>query len=536
MPPISRLLLPPDTASQGGPLPAPERLHPASLDLTTVPPRVVIGSGGGWRLPVTATAQAPIMAAFAPQVDGLGRLHQRRCLAMVGLSSTHLIVDLVPQAGPRLTVPLSPLDASTVAAMLTACLTLPAPAATYEVRPGDTLSSICRQIGPTTNWRTLYRLNRRVVSNPHHLIPGTVLQVPDVPARDTVAPSGHRIVVRAGDTLYSLAKRHLGDGKRWPELVPRLPQHLTDPSRLPVGMVIALPDTIASHSDGRTATNDGTTAIPVPPLPAMTPPPESAHPETLAADRPTPSPLPELPITPIQDPSPAMIPVAPLAPIPVAPIERPLASRIGLSFNPVTYHEAIVPQQVTARGTILAAFGTDAAWRLTDWLQLAGQYHFNGYPLTRSQPTGDSRIEHRGDVTAYLVWPLLPHLELAAGLGGQWTAYAVTAKPPVDRPQDLYDSGYQRWLGHADAVVGWRPWPDRPLTLTAGLQAVPVGRGYRLDGVEPQRLWGVGWSAGIRYSLNGLALETSYRGLRLFGDGYGQSADQLQTGVAYYFR
>lgn len=50
-----------------------------------------------------------------------------------------------------------------------------ASADTYTVRSGDTLSEIAQQHG--SSWRTLYQLNRRVVSSPSHIFVGQRLEL-----------------------------------------------------------------------------------------------------------------------------------------------------------------------------------------------------------------------------------------------------------------------------------------------------------------------------------------------------------------------
>lgn len=51
------------------------------------------------------------------------------------------------------------------------------------------------------------------------------------------AESTHTI--RKGDTLYSIARRHYGDGKQWQAIVAANPG--LDPQKLPVGKTIVLP-------------------------------------------------------------------------------------------------------------------------------------------------------------------------------------------------------------------------------------------------------------------------------------------------------
>lgn len=53
-------------------------------------------------------------------------------------------------------------------------------ALTYIVAPGDTLSSIARNIlNDESKWDVIYELNRDKLSSPDHIVDGTVLRVPD---------------------------------------------------------------------------------------------------------------------------------------------------------------------------------------------------------------------------------------------------------------------------------------------------------------------------------------------------------------------
>jgi hypothetical protein len=58
------------------------------------------------------------------------------------------------------------------------------PAATWSVRPGDTLSAIATALGVPGGWQALYTLNRQAIGpNPDLVRPGTVLAVPRPAAR-----------------------------------------------------------------------------------------------------------------------------------------------------------------------------------------------------------------------------------------------------------------------------------------------------------------------------------------------------------------
>jgi LysM repeat protein len=96
-----------------------------------------------------------------------------------------------------MTVITAPAVATTVAS---ATNTAPvATAATWAVRPGDTLSAIASALAVPGGWQALYAANRRVIGpDPDVIRPGAVLTLPgkEKPARYTVAP---------GDTLSGIA-------------------------------------------------------------------------------------------------------------------------------------------------------------------------------------------------------------------------------------------------------------------------------------------------------------------------------------------
>ena len=61
----------------------------------------------------------------------------------------------------------------------------------------------------------------------------------DTTAVAPVAPAGTTHVVRKGDTLWSLAARHLGSGRRWREIVDANPG--IRPERLVIGQTLRIP-------------------------------------------------------------------------------------------------------------------------------------------------------------------------------------------------------------------------------------------------------------------------------------------------------
>lgn len=59
----------------------------------------------------------------------------------------------------------------------------PPPERTYTVQPGDTLSSIARQVyGNAGLWRIIFEANRNILSDPSLIRPGQILKIPPQPA------------------------------------------------------------------------------------------------------------------------------------------------------------------------------------------------------------------------------------------------------------------------------------------------------------------------------------------------------------------
>jgi len=81
----------------------------------------------------------------------------------------------------------------------------------YVVRAGDTLFTIAAAHG--TSWQTIWANNRSSIANPSRIVAGQHLMVPGA-SRAASAPrsSGDTYVVRSGDTLSEIAARH---GTSW---------------------------------------------------------------------------------------------------------------------------------------------------------------------------------------------------------------------------------------------------------------------------------------------------------------------------------
>jgi LysM domain len=132
-----------------------------------------------------------ILATTGPQ--GPGRPAQAN-------TSTATSTQPAPATEPATT---RPAPATTPAAALTVTAAryqaTASPAATWTVRPGDTLTAIATALALPGGWQALYTLNRHAIGpDPGLIHPGTTLTLPPTagPARYTIAP---------GDTLTAIA-------------------------------------------------------------------------------------------------------------------------------------------------------------------------------------------------------------------------------------------------------------------------------------------------------------------------------------------
>lgn len=87
----------------------------------------------------------------------------------------------------------------------------------HAVKPGESLWSIAEDhFGDGARYKELVELNRDLLgAQPSFLEPGWVLKLPAPQAKDAPA---HQYGVQPGDTLSEIAQEQLGDADRWPEI------------------------------------------------------------------------------------------------------------------------------------------------------------------------------------------------------------------------------------------------------------------------------------------------------------------------------
>jgi nucleoid-associated protein YgaU len=112
------------------------------------------------------------------------------------------------------------------------------------IQPGDSLWKLARRhLGRGSRWNEFLASNP-TISDPHHLQPGSLLVVPATELRSRVQPSS--ITIHSGDSLWKIAASQLGSGVSWPCIAQANPQ-LRDANRLRPGQILVIPLSCARH-------------------------------------------------------------------------------------------------------------------------------------------------------------------------------------------------------------------------------------------------------------------------------------------------
>lgn len=180
----------------------------------------------------------------------------------------------------------------------------PAATVTHTVKHGETLWSIAQKhLGSGTRYKEIVRLNPDLPPGGSFIKAGDVLRLP---APTPASPeSSTTYTVEKGDTLSGIAQDKLGDADRYPEIA-QASREITQPG----GAHLSDPDVI---DVGWTLTIPGTTPTPIPtPPPAVQAPPPAESPAPAPA---IPSQTPPAPASPSPPPAPA-------APAEQAPVQQ----------------------------------------------------------------------------------------------------------------------------------------------------------------------------------------------------------------------
>lgn len=142
---------------------------------------------------------------------------------------------------------------------------------TYTVEAGDELWSVAeRELGDGVRWREIVELNPGI-DDSLRIEAGQRLRLPvDEAAVASAGTADSVVVVQRDDSLWQIAERTLGDGEHWPQIYELNRDQIADPDQIDVGWVLRLPDPPAMTNLTPTAAERR--ALPTPELVPQTPP------------------------------------------------------------------------------------------------------------------------------------------------------------------------------------------------------------------------------------------------------------------------
>ena len=193
------------------------------------------------------------------------------------------------------------------------------PGRSYTVQAGDELWDIAeRELGAGDQWRQILALNPGLAADTR-LVPGRQIALPPLVGLaeqgegtdDENDEAPRTVTVGRGDSLWAIAKEHLGDPHRWTEIYELNREAVADPDEIEVGWQLRLPapraEAVHPEEPGRAAPEPGV--------------PEAANPPTLSPDALTPDAVAQDPVAkdPVAQepgiPEAAELPTLPLGPL-----------------------------------------------------------------------------------------------------------------------------------------------------------------------------------------------------------------------------
>ena len=114
------------------------------------------------------------------------------------------------------------------------------PAVFYTVEKGDSLSKIAkRQYGDPMKYPAIFEANRPMLKDPDEIYPGQVLRIP--PMAGTYSAAMNTYEVKSGDTLSKIAKEMYGDASKYNKIFKANQPMLDNPDDIRVGQILSIP-------------------------------------------------------------------------------------------------------------------------------------------------------------------------------------------------------------------------------------------------------------------------------------------------------
>ena len=117
-------------------------------------------------------------------------------------------------------------------------------AVAYTVERGDTLWSIAvKFFGDGNQWKKIYEDNKDVLRDPNMIYVGQVLII-NVASLTTGqgAIQGGTYTVQPGDSLWRIAEKAYGSGRRWRRIYEANTDKISDASKIYVGQILVIPE------------------------------------------------------------------------------------------------------------------------------------------------------------------------------------------------------------------------------------------------------------------------------------------------------